>query len=186
MVPTLPQACESGSMTRTSACIRLSPANWATLEGWVSGRNTPQKLVWRARIVLRSADRVRVMTVARAVNMSKVTIARWQECYLSTGIAGLRRDASRPGRKPPLSAKTIAKVVHKTLHENPTAGTHWSIRKMATAVGLGYSSVQRIWKAHELKPHRVKTFKFLRDPKFVEKPAKIADTASANGNFPLA
>lgn len=162
-------ACESGGMKKTSACIWLSPADRATLESWVSGRNTPQKLVWRARIVLLAADRARVMTIARAVNMSKVTVARWQERYLVAGIAGLRRDASRPGRKPPLSAETIAKVVHKTLHEKPTAGTHWSIRKMAEAVGLSYSSVQRIWKAHELKPHRVKTFKLSNDKHFAEK-----------------
>ena len=165
----LAQSCESGGMKKTSACIWLSPADRATLEGWVSGRSTPQKLVWRARIVLLAADRVRVMAIARAVSMSKVTVARWQERYLATGIAGLRRDASRPGRKPPLSAETIAKVVHKTLHEKPTAGTHWSIRKMAASEGLSYSSVQRIWKAHELKPHRVKTFKLSNDKQFAEK-----------------
>jgi hypothetical protein len=76
---------------------------------------------------------------------------------------------TRPGRKPPLSAETTAQVVHKTLHEKPSAGTHWSIRKMARAVGLGYTSVQRIWKAHDLKPHLVKTFKLSNDKRFVEK-----------------
>ena len=69
---------------------------------------------------------------------------RWQERYLAKGIAGLRRDATRPGRKPPLSAEVIERVVHKTLHETPEAATHWSIRKMARAVGLSYTSVQRI------------------------------------------
>ena len=78
---------------------------------------------------------------------------RWLERYLAKGIAGLRRDATRPGRKPPLSAEVIERVVHKTLHETPEAATHWSIRKMARAVGLSYTSVQRIWKAHGLKPH---------------------------------
>src|SRR3954468_22076400 len=146
-------------MIKTEACIWLSPGNRATLEGWVSGRNTPQKLVWQARIVLLSAERVGVMTIARAVGKSKVTVARWQERYLAQGIAGLRRDATRPGRKPPLSVETIQQVVHKTLHEKPLGGTHWSSRKMAAACGLSYSSVQRIWQVHQLKPHRVKTFK---------------------------
>jgi transposase len=156
-------------MSKTKACIWLSPTDRAALEGWVSGRNTPQKLVWRARIVLLSADRVGVMAITRTVAMSKVTVGRWRERYLAKGIAGLQRDASRAGRLPPLSADTIERVVHKTLHEAPPAGTHWSIRKMAKASDLSYSSVQRIWKAHELKPHRVKTFKLSNDKRFVEK-----------------
>jgi transposase/AraC-like DNA-binding protein len=139
------------------------------LEGWVSRRNTPQKLVWRARIVLLSADRVGVMTIARSVGKSKVTVGRWQERYLAKGIAGLARDATRPGRKLPLTAAVIERVVDKTLHEKPRAGTHWSIRKMASAVGISATSVQRIWKAHGLKPHLVKTFKLSNDKRFVEK-----------------
>ncbi|MGH8162927.1 MAG: IS630 family transposase [Rhodanobacteraceae bacterium] len=156
-------------MTRTKASIWLSPADRVTLEGWISGRNTPQKLVWRTRIVLRSADRVGVMAIARSIGMSKVTVGRWQERYIAKGIAGLRRDATRPGRKPPLSGAAIQRVVHKTLHEKPAAGTHWSSRKMAAAIGLSYTSVQRIWKALELKPHLVKTFKLSNDKRFVEK-----------------
>jgi transposase len=156
-------------MKKTKACIWLSPGDRATLEGWVSGRNTPQKVVWRARIVLLSADRVGVMAITRAVGMSKVTVGRWQERFLAKGIADLRRDGTRPSRKPPLSVGTIEQVVQKTLHEKPSAGTHWSIRKMAAATGLSRSSVQRIWKAHELKPHRVKTFKLSNDKQFVEK-----------------
>src|SRR5215213_9048101 len=108
-------------MIKTKACIWLSPADRATLEEWVSGRNTPQKLVWRARLVLLSADRSGVRAITRAVGKSKVTLARWQERYLAKGIAGLRRDATRAGRKPPLSAETIQQVVHQTLHENRRA-----------------------------------------------------------------
>jgi transposase len=126
-------------------------------------------LVWRARIVLLSADRMGVMAITRAVGKSKVTVSRRQERYLAKGIAGLQRDATRPGRKPPLPAETIQQVVHKTLHEKPPAGAHWTIRKMAAATGLSYTSVQRIWKAHELKPHLVKTFKLSNDKQFVEK-----------------
>src|SRR5689334_694092 len=156
-------------MIKTEACIWLSPAERATLEGWVNGRNTPQKLVWRARIVLLSADRTGVMTITRAIGKSKVTVARWQERYLTKGLDGLRRDATRPGRKPPLHAETIQQVVHKTLHEKPPNGPHWSIRKMAAASGLSRSSIQRIWQAHHLKPHRVKTFKLSNDKHFAEK-----------------
>jgi transposase len=79
------------------ANIWLSAADRGTLEGWISGRNTPQKVVWRARIVLQSADRVGVMAIARSIGTSKVTVSRWQERYLAKGIAGLRRD-DRAGR----------------------------------------------------------------------------------------
>ena len=156
-------------MRKTKACIWLSPSDRSTLEGWISARNTPQKLVWRARIVLLLAARRGVMATARTVGKSKVTVGRWQERYLAKGVGGLARDASRPSRKPPLTAETIRQVVHKTLHEKPAAGTHWSIRKMAAATGLSYTSVQRIWKAHELKPHLVRTFKLSNDKQFVEK-----------------
>ena len=168
-------------MKKTKACIWLSPGDRSTLEGWVSGRNTPQKLVWRARIVLLSAERVGVMAIVRSVDMSKVTVSRWQERYLAKGVGGLRRDATRPGRKPPLSAETIQQVVHKTLHEKPAAGTHWSIRKMAAATSLSYSSVQRIWKAHELKPHLMKTFKLSNDKQFVEKVRDIVSGSTGQG-----
>jgi len=153
----------------TQSRIWLSPDDRAKLEGWVAGRNTPQKLVWRSRIVLLSADGAGTMAIVRALGKSKRTVGRWQERFLAQGAAGLRRDATRPGRKPPLSAEVIARVVHTTLHEKPPAATHWSIRGMAAAVGLSRSSVQRIWKAHGLKPHLTKTFKLSNDKRFVEK-----------------
>src|SRR5438105_357196 len=79
------------------------------------------------------------------------------------------RDATRPGREAPLSAAVIEQVVQKTWQEKPPAGTHWSIRKMSAAVGISYTSVQRIWKAHGLKPHLVRSFKLSNDKHFVEK-----------------
>ena len=139
----------------------------------MAGRNTPQKLVWRARIVLMWADGAGVTAIVRSTGKTKRTAYRWRARYLERGIAGLERDASRPGRKPPLSVATIECVVHMTLHEKPPAGTHWSVRKMARAVGLSPSSVQRIWAAHELKPHLVKTFKLSNDKRFVEKVTDI-------------
>jgi transposase len=147
----------------------VSPEDRARLEGWVAGRNTPQKLVWRARIVLMWAGGAGVTAITRATGKTKRTAYRWRERYLERGIAGLERDASRPGRKPPLDATTIARVVHMTLHDKPPAGTHWSVRKLAKAVAISPSSVQRIWAAHGLKPHLSKTFKLSNDKRFVEK-----------------
>jgi transposase len=141
----------------------------AALEDWVADRNTPQKQVWRARIVLMAADQSGTMAIVRTVGKSKRTVQRWRERYVECGIEGLKRDATRPGRKPPLEAALIARVVEMTLHETPPGATHWSVRKMARAVGLSHTSVQRIWKAHGLKPHLTKKFKLSNDKRFVEK-----------------
>jgi transposase len=153
----------------TESCIRLSPEDQARLEGLVAGRNTPQKLVWRARIVLLWAQGAGVTAIVRATGKTKRTAYRWRDRYLERGVAGLERDASRPGRKPPLSAAVIERVVNLTLNEKPPAGTHWTARKLAKAVGLSHTSVQRIWAAHGLKPHLVRSFKLSNDPKFCEK-----------------
>jgi transposase len=155
------------------SCIQLSPEARAELEGWVAARNTPQKLVWRARIVLLWADGAGVTAIVRATGKTKRTAYRWRERFIECGVEGLRRDASRPGRKKPLDAAMIERVVDMTLHEKPPAGTHWSARKLARAVGLSHTSVQRIWAAHALKPHLMKTFKLSNDPQFTEKVADI-------------
>lgn len=149
--------------------VRVPPEDRAELEGWVAGRNTPQKLVWRARIVLMWADGAGITEIVRATGKTKRTAYRWRDRYLERGIEGLQRDASRPGRKKPLDTATIERVVHMTLHDKPPAGTHWSARKLARAVGLSHTSVQRIWAAHGLKPHLTKTFKLSNDPRFTEK-----------------
>jgi transposase len=152
-----------------NVCIWLSPEDRAELEGWVADRNTPQKLVWRSRIVLLSAAGNGTMSIMRTVGKSKPSVWRWQARYLAQGIAGLKRDATRPGRKPALTPEVIARVVEKTLHEKPQAATHWSTRTMAQAVGLGHTSVRRIWHAHGLKPHLTRGFKLSNDKRFVEK-----------------
>src|SRR5271165_1514285 len=153
----------------SEADIRLSPEDRARLEGWVAGLNTPQKLVWRARIVLMWAEGAGVTAIIRATGKTKRPAYRWRDRYIECGVAGLERDATRPGRKPPLTAVAIERVVNMTLNEKPPAGTHWSARKLAKAVGLSHSSVQRIWAAHGLKPHLTRSFKLSNDPKFCEK-----------------
>jgi transposase len=153
----------------SSKSIWLTPEDRARLEGWVAGRNTPQKLVWRSRIVLMYAEGGTLTTIVRALGKTKKTVWRWRDRYLERGVEGLARDATRPGRKKPLSAEVIARVVEMTLHAKPPAATHWSARTLAKAVGLSHTSVQRIWAAHGLKPHLTKTFKLSNDKQFVEK-----------------
>ena len=136
-------------------------------------RNTPQKVVWRARIVLLAGEGRGALEVAAEVGKSVLTVRRWRRRYSDMGVDGLLRDATRPSGKKPLSAETIAKVVDLTLHTKPPAATHWSLRAMAKASGVSPSSVQRIWKAHGLKPHLTRTFKLSRDPHFSEKVADV-------------
>jgi transposase len=119
--------------------------------------------------VLKWAEGAGVTAIVRALGKTKRTAYRWRDRYVEQGIEGLRRDATRPGRKKPLEAAMITRVVEMTLHGKPPAGTHWSARKLAKAVGLSHTSVQRIWAAHGLKPHLTKTFKLSNDKRFVEK-----------------
>jgi transposase len=93
-------------------------------------------------------------------------VARWRGRFLKLGVAGLEKDAPRPGRAPSIDAQEI---IRKTTQEKPSKATHWSTRSMAHAVGVSEASVRRVWQAHGLKPHRVETFKISRDPQFAEK-----------------
>ena len=102
--------------------IQLSPEDRARLEGWVADRNTPQKLVWRARIVLMWAQGAGVTAIVRATGKTKRTAYRWRDRYLARGVEGLERDASRPGRKPPLTAPMIERVVDMTLQREAAGG----------------------------------------------------------------
>jgi len=149
--------------------IRLAPGDRERLERLVRDRNTPQKVVWRARIVLLAGNGIGAVEAARRVGKSVPTVRRWRRRYVAAGVDGLRKDATRPPGRKPLPVETIKRVVEMTLHETPPAATHWSERTMAATVGIAPSTVHKIWKAHGLKPHLVETFKLSRDPDFVDK-----------------
>lgn len=119
--------------------------------------------------------------IAAAVGKSLLTVRRWRRRFMAKGVDGLLKDATRPSRVKPLTPEKIAQVVHMTLHEKPTKATQWSVRRMGAAAGISYSSVQRIWHAHGLKPHLVKTFKVSRDKNFV---AKVEDVVGLYLNPP--
>src|SRR5450432_3172867 len=152
--------------------IGISAADRERLERLVRDRNTPQKVVWRARIVLLASDGLTAEGIAAAVDKSLLTVRRWRRRFVAKGMDGLLKDASRPSRVKPLAPEKIKQVVHMTLHAKPPNATHWSLRSMAAAAGLSYSSVQRIWRAHGLKPHLVETFKVSRDKNLA---AKVED-----------
>jgi transposase len=154
---------------RTAAPILLSPDERAALAAWAHGRRVAFRLVQRARIIQLASDGVRNQDIARTLGISRPTVQLWRERFLALRVAGLEKDAPRPGRLPRISARKVRAVVEATLHTTPPAATHWSTRSMATAQHLSEATVRRIWKRHGLKPHRIRTFKLSRDKQFVEK-----------------
>lgn len=146
--------CDVGRMRRPDICLYLGPADRAELQALIANRNTPRKLVWRAEVVLATADGHGTFEIMRRARTSKPTVWRWQERYLEEGVAGLKRDKTRPSRVPPLPMETRLKVIAKTVQETPPNATHWSRALMVETMGISPSSVGRIWADAGLKPHR--------------------------------
>jgi transposase len=154
---------------RAGISIEVSAADRGRLERIVADRNSPQKHVWRARIILATAEGCGTAEVMRRAEVSKPCVWRWQERFMREGGAGLVRDKTRKPGLQPLPPAVVERVVALTLSEPPGATTHWSGRAMAAASGVSLRSVQRIWAAHGLQPHRVRRFKLSTDPAFAAK-----------------
>lgn len=154
---------------RSGIFITVTSSDRLRLETLVRDRNAPQKQVWRAEIVLLSADGFGTNEIMLRTGKSKTCVWRWQERFMQEGFEGLLRDKTRPSRIPPLGADVAARVVALTQGDPPAEATHWTATLMAKRVGISASSVQRIWRAHGLQPHRVRQFKLSNDPNFVEK-----------------
>ena len=167
---------------RTGISITLKPADRRRLKVLARDRNAPHKHVWRAEIVLLSADGVGTNEIIRRTGKSKTCVWRWQERFMQEGYDGLLRDKTRPSRIQPLGSTIAERVVTLTQTDPPTEASHWTSAMMAKVVDISASSVQRIWRAHGLiffsfffliiifnKPHRVKQFKLSTDPQFVDK-----------------
>jgi transposase len=150
--------------------VKVKPKDRAQLEAVVADRNSPQKHVWRARIILLTADGFGTAEIMRGSGTSKTAVWRWQERFMTEGVAGLLRDKTRPGRLAPLGAEVEARVVQATLSSKPPGETtHWTAPAMAKVQGISVSSVQRIWRKHGLQPHRTRHFKLSNDPEFAAK-----------------
>ena len=173
MVPVVVLVCYSRGMRRDGICLYLGPVEREQLEALLTDRNTPRKVAWRTEIVLATADGCGTNEIMRRADTSKPTVWRWQERYLDEGVAGLRRDKTRPSRVPPLPRETRLKVIAKTVQETPANATHWSRAAMAAAMGISPSSVGRIWSEAGLKPHLTHGFKVSNDPMFEEKVTEI-------------
>ena len=154
---------------RTGIEIDVTLRDRKALEALIANRNTPSKVVWRAQILLATAEGCGTNEIMRRSGKSKTCVWRWQERFMNEGVAGITRDKTRPPGRKPLTPEIKAKVLAKTTTETPPNATHWSARVMAKAMGLSHTSVQRIWDEAGLKPHLVKRFKVSNDPHFEEK-----------------
>jgi len=152
-----------------AAALRVSEDDRELLEALVRGGKTPQKAALRARIVLGAAEGRANIALARELGVSRPTVLLWRERYAETGVAGLLKDAPRPGRKKRIGARKVEAIVNATLHKKPRDATQWSVRSMAEQQGVSPATVHRIWQAHHLQPHRVERFKLSSDPEFVRK-----------------
>ena len=156
-----------------TVCVIVDTSDRKQLEAIASGRQRPRKHVERARVVLASIGGPPVQQVAETVGVSRPMVWRWQQRFAEAGVDGLLRDKTRKPGKVPIPAETVARVVALTCCSPPSEATHWTGRAMAKVVGLSLRSVQRIWEAHQLKPHRLRSFKRSRDPRFAEKLADV-------------
>jgi transposase len=154
---------------RKDVVVDASAADRARLEAVVANRNSPQKHVWRARIVLLTSEALGTVEIMRRTGKSKTCVWRWQERFMAAGVDGLLRDKTRPSRVPPLPAEVADRVIALTRNDPPGEATHWTGAAMAEAAGISVSSVQRIWRSYGLQPHRVRQFKLSTDPQFAAK-----------------
>ena len=154
---------------RVAQPVTLTVEQRATLERQARARSLPARTVERAGIVLRAADGRQDLQIAEELGITAQKAARWRKRFLDGGLAALERDAPRSGGPRTITDLKVQQVIRKTTQGRPSGATQWSTRTMAAATGLSEASVRRIWHAHGLKPHLVRTFKLSNDPQFAEK-----------------
>ena len=156
-------------MSRISAVVSLAEAEREQLEQWVAAHGTPQQVALRCGIVLAAAAGGSNLEIGVQQGVDVKTVALWRGRYLERGLEGLWEIAAGRGRKATHSSAKIKAIVRATLTSKPKGMTQWSCRQMAEAQGVSKSTVSTIWRSHNLKPHRIKSFKLSRDTRFLEK-----------------
>jgi len=124
------------------------------------------RLARRAGMILLAADGFENKTIGEMIGAGRVQVASWRKRYAAGGLAALEHDLPRGGRRRTVDRSEIVRLTTQT---KPAAATQWSTRTLAAVAGVSDTTIQRVWKAHGLKPHRIRRFKISRDPKFVEK-----------------
>ena len=156
-------------MGDASRALAVSPDQREQLEQWLAAYGTPQQVALHCRIVLAAAQGGSDLSIAAGLDVNRHTVTLWRKRFAAQGLECLWEIAAGRGRKPIFGAERIKAVVDATLQTKPKGMTHWSCRLMAEHQAMSESTISNIWRSHNIKPHRVKTFKLSRDPKFVEK-----------------
>jgi len=154
---------------RIAVKVILTEAQRVQLDRWANARQVPVRLAQRAQIVLLAAEGKMDIEIANELRIGRRNPARWRKRFVELGLSGIEHDAPRSGRGRTITEPKVARIVHMTTQTRPANATHWSTRSMARAAKVSEASVRRIWHAHGLKPHLVKTFKVSNDRHFVEK-----------------
>lgn len=156
-------------MRRAAVAIVLSQEESRALASLSRGRALPARLVTRAKIILLAAKGLSNQSIAAELGIDRKNVARWRNRFATDRLAGIEHE--RPGRGRPAGKRKrhARRIVETTLHETPKNATHWSVRTLAAHLRVSPSMVQRVWRTHQLAPHRVRTFKLSRDKRFIEK-----------------
>ena len=149
--------------------VRLSCEQQDDFERFARSRRLAARLVQRAKIVLLAAAGNTHVEIAEALAITRQTAALWRNRFVEQGLPGIEKEAPRCGRPGLILPDKRDEIVSLTTRRTPPDATHWSTRTLAEVTGGSASTVGRIWRAHGLKPHRVKTFKLSNDPRFAEK-----------------
>ncbi len=154
---------------KTPMKLSLSDEDKLTLERWVKSRATGSKQKQRAQIILMTAAGLATTEIMYKLQLSNPTLNLWRKRYVELGLPGLVKGKSRTPGIPRLESAKVQEILTLTLTGKPVAATHWSCRTLAKQVGVSRMSVNRVWREHKLKPHRVQGFKVSTDPLFAEK-----------------
>ncbi|MCC6678280.1 MAG: helix-turn-helix domain-containing protein [Phycisphaerales bacterium] len=156
----------------TRAPLSLTEVEREELRALARAPRTPRALADRCKVVLLDEQGLTYAAIGAKIDMREQTVFKWRGRFLRHRVAGLK-DKPRPGIKKKITDEQVAEIVRRTLEEKPPDATHWSTRSMAAASGISRSSVNTIWRAFNLQPHRSETFKLSTDPNFVEKTRDI-------------
>ena len=139
------------------------------LERLIRSHTAPHRDVQRAMVLLMASDGFANTRIASEVGVAPMTVKAWRDRFAEGGLKDFSSVRPGRGRKPSIPPERVEEIVRLTLHETPAGETHWSCRTMAARAGVSPATVQRIWSARGLQPHRVETFKLSNDPRFEEK-----------------
>lgn len=156
-------------MWEAATALSMTAEQKAQLEAWVRAPSTPQKIVLRSRICLLACEGKANRQIALELGTSRPTVLLWREHFAQVGTQGLEHEPARQPSSRRLDEQLIRKILDTTLQVTPPDATHWSTRTLGHHLGVSHMSVARVWDAHGLQPHRVRTFKLSRDKEFVEK-----------------